>query len=68
MSYIYQVGYTSYEDSELSELIHKNKYSKEEFHSIISNAIIRVLRGIVSKKYKTYIHNDGISYRSGVKG
>ena len=62
--FLYKFGYGSYEESDFKELIHENQYTEEEFDAIITKAIIKVLKGVISGNYKhIYIHNDGISYQ-----
>lgn len=62
MPFSYKVGYGSYEESQFAELIHEAQYSAEELHAIVVKAIIRVLEGVISKKYDPFLMDDGISY------
>jgi hypothetical protein len=50
--YFYRIGYASFEDSDFYELVHKDKFSKEEFESFVFKATIRVLEGVITGKYK----------------
>lgn len=62
--YLYKFGYGSYEDSDFTEIFHIKQFSEQEFFNIIKNAIIRVLQGVIDKKYNPYIHENGLSYES----
>jgi hypothetical protein len=56
--YFYKIGYHSYEESAFAELTHENKYTDEEIHNIVSNAVIRVLQEIVAKKKKCIFNSS----------
>jgi nicotinamidase-related amidase len=60
--HLYKFGYGSYEDSMFTEIFHIKQFSEQEFSDITTNAIIRVLQGVIDKKYDPYIHEDGLSY------
>ena len=64
MLYLYKFGYGSYEDSAFAEVSHSKQFSEKEFDKLVTEAIIRVLQGIISKKYDPFLHEDGISYES----
>lgn len=46
--HLYNIGYSTYEESDCIQLYHKKKFSKKEFEKIAAEATINVL-----KEYKT---------------
>ncbi len=48
--YIYNIGYHTYEESESVQLYHEKKYTKEEFESITTEAVGRVLKAVSKDK------------------
>lgn len=62
MMFLYKLGYGSYEDSMYSEIASEKEFSDDEFKQIVIKAIIRVMEGIASRKYKVYLQGEGPSY------
>jgi hypothetical protein len=42
--HIYNIGYSSYEESDYYQLYHEKKFSKEEFEEMVAKATINVLK------------------------
>ena len=64
--HLYKIGYYSPEESNYFELRHKNKYTDEELHKIVMEAIASVLSHIVSSnnEHDVCISKEfGLSYQ-----
>ena len=48
--YIYNIGYSTYEESEYYQLYHKRRYSQEEFEKIVVKAVMNWFKEYEVKK------------------
>lgn len=62
MMFLYKFGYGSYEDSMYSEIASEKEFSEDEFKEVVIKAIIRVMEGVATGKYRVYLHGEGPSY------
>lgn len=59
--HIYNIGYSTYEESEYYQLYHKIKYSQEEFEKIVTKAVTNQFKGHKVKKKERISFQDIIS-------